>query len=173
MKPLLTLLFLFPGVLPHVLAQDQSGRSVVLMGKMTEVRLTDSVETVLPGATVEIWARGELLSSVKTGNKGRYSCMLPYFNTYLVKYLSDGFVTKMVEVDATDFAQETRERGFTLEVDITLFRSFAGCRDFEFLGEVPVARARFNKRENTVVWDQDYVERINNRIRLAAETCGK
>jgi len=152
----------------------QSGkRNVQLTGRVSEVLLKDSSERVLSNARVEIWTRGELLSSVQANSKGMYTCRLDYSNSYLVKYIADGFVTKMVEVDATDFLRESRDRGFTMEVDMTLFRKSSGCREFEFLGDTPIGRARYSKRANTVVWDRDYTNEVNFRIRTAAASCTK
>jgi len=167
---LIALLF---GLISSSLAQTSDSHSVVLNGRVSELSLLDSSEKFMSGATIEIWSSDELLDSITTNQKGRYECRLPYFGSYLIKYKSEGFVMKMVEIDATDFARETRVRGFTLEVDMTLFKKQPGCREFEFLGEVPIGKASFNKRENTVVWDGEHTEAINSRIRLAAASCSK
>jgi hypothetical protein len=153
--------------------QGSAGGSVRLSGKVTELSMIDSAERTMSGASIEVWSRGEKLMTVPTGVKGRYQCNLPFFNTYQIKYLAPEFVTKMVDIDATDFARETRERGFNIEVDMTLFRKEAGCVEFDFLSETPVAKARYNKKENTVVWDQDHIERMNGKIRNAMATCRK
>lgn len=172
MTKLTTLLFAL--LVYAIPAEAQSGtRTVLLTGRVSEISLKDSSEKYLAGARVEIWTRGEKLSSVNTTAKGLYSCRLDYFNSYIVKYYAEGLVTKMVEIDATDFARETRERGFTMEVDMTLFKKTPGCREFEFLGDMPIGKARYSKRANTVVWDNDYTDEVNHRIRSAAASCRK
>jgi hypothetical protein len=70
-------------------------------------------------------------------------------------------------VDATDFAKSTMERGFKLEIDMALFEEKEGLK-VDFLKNEPVAIASFNKQENTVVWNSEHIERIQERIRQSA-----
>jgi hypothetical protein len=167
------LCLIFAGTLNAEAQADAETQAVRLTGRVMEMSLNDSTESFMQQALVEIWSNGELLSTMETNSKGRYDCKLAFFNSYIVKYRKDGFVQKMVEIDATDFARESRERGFTMEVDMTLFRRQPGCREFEFLGEIPIARASYNKRANTLVWDKRYTKEMNERLRSAVAECRK
>jgi hypothetical protein len=153
-------------------AQAQS-KTVLLTGRVSEIVFPDSSERSFGEAVVEIWSRDEMLKRISTNSKGMYNCRLEYFNYYTVKYFADSMVTKMVEIDATDFAQETRERGFTMVVDMTLFRQKTSCPGFGFLGEEPVGKARYNKRARSVVWDFEHTAAINDRIRDTLASCTK
>lgn len=163
----------FSGTLNTQAQADAETQSVRLTGRVMEIFLKDSSESIMPQASVEIWSNGEMLTTIETNSKGRYDCKLAFFNSYVVKYKKDGFVQKMVAIDATDFARESRERGFTIEVDMTLFKRQPGCREFEFLGEIPIARASYNKRANTLVWDKRYIQEMNDRLVSAVAECRK
>jgi hypothetical protein len=167
------LCLVFAGALSAKAQADAETQSVRLTGRVMEMSLNDSTESFMQQASVEIWSNGEMLSTMETNSKGRYDCKLAFFNSYIVKYKKDGFVQKMVEIDATDFARESRERGFTIEVDMTLFKRQPGCREFEFLGEIPIARASYSKRANTLVWDKRYTKEMNDRLRTAVAECRK
>jgi hypothetical protein len=167
------LFLLFSGVLTAQAQADAETQSVRLTGRVLEISLKDSSESFMPNASVEIWSNGEMLSTIETNSKGRYDCKLAFFNSYVVKYKKEGFVQKMVAIDATDFALESRLRGFTIELDMTLFRRQPGCRELEFLGEIPVARASYNKPANTLMWDKGYTQKMNERLLSAVEECRK
>lgn len=158
------------GLLAQPTADSQNVR---LTGRVTELTLADSSEVFLAGAQIEIWSSGELLSTIESNVKGRYDSRLSFFKSYVVKYKRDGYVMKMVEIDATDFAEQSRDRGFIIELDMTLFRMYPGCKKFEFLGEIPIAKASYNKREGTLVWDNSHTSRVNERIRVAVAECRK
>ena len=167
------LCLVFSGALNAQAQADAEMQSVRLTGRVMEIFLNDSSESFMPDASVEIWSNGEILSTIETNSKGRYDCKLAFFNSYVVKYKKEGFVQKMVAIDATDFALESRERGFTIEVDMTLFRRHPGCRELEFLGEIPIARASYSKRANTLLWDKGYTQKMNERLHSAVAECRK
>lgn len=137
--------------------------SVILQGKILHMNLTDSSEAGLADIPVEIWSDDSLLATIFSQDKGKYKFSLPFFHHYMIKYGGGDHIVKMVEVDASDFAQQTRMRGYILDVDIILFDS--GLVDgLEFLEQEPIAKALYSKAENTVVWEAERTEEMNARI---------
>jgi hypothetical protein len=160
-------LALFTAIVLTIVAQAQHWSEITMRGRLTKINLSDSSEHILRDMPIEIWTDDSLTSVLYTDEKGRYKFSLPFFNSYQIKYGREPFVQKTVLVDATDFAQSTMERGFKLEIDMALFEEKEGLK-VDFLKNEPVAIASFNKQENTVVWNSEHIERIQERIRQSA-----
>ncbi|MFN0032900.1 MAG: hypothetical protein ACKVOR_12135 [Flavobacteriales bacterium] len=143
---------------------------VTLNGKIFELNLADSTEKHLAGIPVEIWQEDSLIATILTNEKGKYSAQLPFYHMYTVKYGHAPYVRKMIEVDATDFAQHTQKRGYTISIDITLFTK-EQCKGFDFLETVPIARASYSKEEDSVVWNTQHIYNIHERIGEAITGC--
>lgn len=166
MKKLLSLLVLFIVSFAPLWSQSGPQKFVLLTGVVTKLDMQDSTETTVSNVPVEIWANGELLATVTTASKGKYQYRLPFYNTYIIKYGAWPYVSKMVEIDASDFSKDAQSRGFEMNIDIVLFED-RGNKQLEFLKETPVAKAAYNKRNRTVVWDIDHTESVNQRMRTA------
>jgi hypothetical protein len=150
-------------------AQSKSGggkQYVFLNGIITTLNMADSTEVPAAGVPVEIWANGDLVATVISGQKGRYNYKLPFYSRYTIKYGSVPYVRKMIEIDASDFAKESQKRGFDMNIDIALFED-RGYPGLDFLRETPVAKAEYSRRMNTVKWDGSHTESVNGRIKTA------
>jgi len=164
MKPYSVLIAL---LLLCIASQAQTQWSEITMkGRVSKINLSDSTEHLLNDTPIEIWVDDSLSSTIYTDEKGRYKFSLPFFHNYELKYGREPFVQKSVEIDATDFSQTTMTRGFRLEIDITLFEDFE-VPEFGFLSREPVAIASYNKVEDTVIWNAEHTETINQKIREA------
>jgi hypothetical protein len=166
MKQLITLLVAFSLMISVTWAQAGPRKFVLLTGVVTKLDMRDSSETPVNNVPVEIWANGELLATITTASKGRYQYRLPFYNTYMIKFGAWPYVTKMVEIDASDFTKEAQTRGFEMNIDIVLFED-RGNKQLDFLKETPVAKAAYSKRNRTVIWDIDHTESVNQRMRTA------
>lgn len=164
MKPFLTLI---AALILTIVANAQQWSEITMRGRLTEINLTDSSEHILHDVPIEIWKDDSLSSVLYSDEKGRYKFSLPFFHSYEIRYGREPYVQKTVVVDALDFAQSTMERGFKLEIDISLFEAQEGL-DMNFLKEEPIAVAAYNKQENTVVWNAEHIERIQEKMRLSA-----
>ena len=136
---------------------------ITLQGKTFEASLTDSTEVALMDIPIEIWADDSILAVIYSQDKGRYKFSLPFFHRYRVRYGGGNLISKWVEIDANNFVMPTRYKGYTLDIDIVLFK--AGLvKGLEFLDTDPIARAYFSPTEKTVVWDIDLTERMNRKL---------
>lgn len=132
-------------------------------GKLTSINLKDSVEKVLDGVVVEFWAENELLGSVVSANKGKYTFNLPFRSKYKVKYSIGNYVTKIIEVDISKFYDEADKKSLKMNVDMALFRdnNYIGLN---FMTQLPVARAEYIPRKKMLVWDDKYHNIMKMRI---------
>jgi len=166
-KPLLEMKHLFTIIcalaVNAALAQYPEGDMINFYGKITSINLNDSAEKALDGITVEFWADNQLLGSVVSANKGKYTLNLPFKRKYTVKYGSGKYVTKIIEVDISKFYDEADKRMLKMNVDMALFRNdnYIGL---DFMTQLPVAKAEYNPRKKTLVWDEKYHSKMKERI---------
>jgi hypothetical protein len=162
-----TISTLFAVIILTIASQAQQWSEITMRGRLTEINLSDSSEHILNDVAIEIWTDDSLTSVLYSDEKGRYKFSLPFFHSYEIRYGRDPLVQKTVLVDATDFAQSTMERGFKLEIDMALFEQQEGLK-MEFLKKEPVAIASYSKQEDTVIWNAEHIERIQEKIRQSA-----
>jgi hypothetical protein len=144
-------------------AQYSEGEMINFYGKITSLNLNDSAEKALDGITVEFWADNELLTSVSTAGKGKYSVNLPFKTTYTVKYGGGKYVQKIIEVNISKFYDEADKKMLKMNVDMALFRNndYIGL---DFMTQLPVAKAEYNSRKKMLVWDEKYHSKMKDRI---------
>jgi len=144
-------------------SQYPEGDMINFYGKTTRMNLKDSTEKPLDGVKIEFWSGGELLGEFKTIKKGAYNYNLPFRKSYIVKYIADQYVTKMIEVHLDKFYDEADRRGLKMQIDVALFKD-SGFMGLDFLKEVPVAKAQYIPRKKTLVWDDKYRKNIQARM---------
>jgi hypothetical protein len=88
---------------------------------------------------------------------------VPYASNYQVKYVLDGYVSKLVDFDAENLKKEEGAFQMFLVVDIALFKNDDNF-DFTFLESTPVAKAEVTRRGHNIVWDTDYSNDIKQLI---------
>lgn len=145
-------------------AQTFGKSKIILQGKVTELFLSDSTEKPLDKVSVQIWTDGKLVSEIKTAHRGKYRMEAPYKELYQIKYVQDGCVTKTVELETKSIKREEAAIRLLLTIDISLFKENSAC-DFNFLGEMPVAKAKVLRRKDNISWDLDYNKAMQDRIR--------
>lgn len=169
MKNLL-LLALFIVLSLYTTAQTFGKSKIVLQGKVTELFLADSTEKPLDKVSVQIWSENKLVSEIKSAYRGKYRMEAPYKESYSIKYVQDGYVTKTVELETKSIKREESAIRLMLTIDISLFKQNPAC-DFSFLNDQPVAKAKVLRRKDNISWDVDYnhtmQERIRNEIKKA------
>jgi hypothetical protein len=174
MKHLIAIaLTLFTLGVANAQSKSSGGKQYVFLhGVITKLNIVDSTEVPAAGIPIEIWANGDLLTTVMSGQKGRYKYKLPFYSRYTIKYGSVPYVKKMIEIDASDFARKSQKRGFEMNIDIALFED-RGYPGLDFLLQTPVAKAEYSRRMNTVKWDGRHTEAVNDRIKTAIATFQK
>ncbi|MEY3849934.1 MAG: hypothetical protein RJA38_375 [Bacteroidota bacterium] len=145
-------------------AQTFGKSKIVLQGKVTELFLADSTEKPLDKVSIQIWSDNKLVSEVKSAHRGKYRLEAPYKESYSIKYVQDGYVTKTVELETKSIKREESAIRLMLTIDISLFKENAAC-DFSFLSEMPVAKAKVLRRKDNISWDLDYNNIMQDRIR--------
>lgn len=145
-------------------AQNFGNSKIVVQGRVTQLLPIDSLERPLDKVTIQIWRGDQLVKECKSAHRGRYRVDVPYASNYQVKYVLDGYVSKLVEFDAENLKKEEGAFQMFLVVDIALFKNDENF-DFTFLESTPVAKAEVTRRGHNIVWDTDY----SNDIKLLIE----
>ncbi len=155
--------FIFLSTLLFSVRLSATENAITLKGKLTELNMADSTEKCLSEMAIEVWSDGALMLVIYTQERGKYKIDLPFYHQYRIKYGNQDFVQKMIDVDATDFAQHTQKRGYELALDITLFKQ-KYVSGFEFLKETPIATASYSKEEDMVVWNTQHITQMNMQM---------
>jgi hypothetical protein len=162
MKSVITLLILLWS--SHLIAQAPQGEMINFYGKITKMNLTDSIEKPMDGVKVEFWSDNKMLGEVISAGKGKYSCNLPYRKVYLVKYGSEDYAQKLIEVDITKFYDDAEDmKSLKMQVDVALFKD-TDLVGLDFMKQLPMAKAQYSSRKKTLVWDEKYTAQMRNRI---------
>lgn len=145
-------------------AQNFGNSKVVIQGRITQLLPADSLEKSLDKVTIQIWKGDQLVKECKSAHRGRYRIDVPYASNYQVKYVLDGYVSKLVDFNAENMKKEESAFQMFLVVDIALFKNDENF-DFTFLESTPVAKAEVSKRGHNIIWDTDY----SNDVKLLIE----
>ena len=163
MKNLLSLLVFF--CLCQVTQAQTFGKSkIVLQGKVTELFLADSTEKPLDKVSIQIWSNKKMVAEIKSAHRGKYRMEAPFKENYEIKYVQDGYVTKIVALETKSIKREETAVRLMLTIDISMFKENSAC-DFSFLNDVPVAKAKVLRRKENIIWDVDYNYAMQERIR--------
>ena len=163
MKNLLSL-FVFVSLCNGLHAQTFGNSKIVLQGKVTELFLSDSTEKPLDRVSIQIWSNNKLVAETKSAHRGKYRMEAPFKENYEIKYVQDGFVTKIVALETQSVKREETAIRLMLSIDISMFKENSAC-DFGFLNDVPVAKAKVLRRKDNISWDLDYNKTMQDRIR--------
>jgi hypothetical protein len=161
MKTLLLVLSLITFSVSHGQSFDQS--KIIFEGRITEKFFDRPTEKSLYQATVEVWSNDQLLNQWKSNKQGRFRIETPYKGTYTVVFKKEGYITKSIQVDATNLKNEELAFQVLVQADMILFQESEGL-DFSFLQHAPVAKATIGKRNHTTKWDDKYNELIQAQI---------
>ncbi len=138
-------------------------KCVTISGKVLELNLLDSLEKPIAGIPIEVWSGNSIIATFKSESKGKYNLKLAYYPTYTIKFGNANYVTKIVEIDASNFKEASGFGLIQLTLDIALFKN-KGYLGLDFMSNTPVAKAFFHKRKGAIVWDMDYSQKMNYRI---------
>ena len=112
---------------------------------------------------IEIWCDGNLLSTHFPSENGAYEIDLAFGMNYRIRFGSNPWVVKMVDVNLKTPFFPAGNIGYTLDNNISLFRH-PQTSDFNFLDSVPVAVASFDYEANCMTWDTAYSEKLTDSI---------
>ena len=163
MKNLLSI-FILVSLFHDLHAQTFGKSKIILQGKVTELFLADSTEKPLDKVSIQIWSNNKLVAEIKSAHRGKYRMEAPFKENYEIKYVQDGFVTKIVALETQSVKREETAIRLMLSIDISMFKENSAC-DFGFLNDVPVAKAKVLRRKDNISWDLDYNKTMQDRIR--------
>ncbi|MFM9423472.1 MAG: hypothetical protein RIR06_1933 [Bacteroidota bacterium] len=161
MKTLLLILSLFTFSASQGQSFDQS--KIIFEGRITEKFFDRPTEKSLYQATVEVWSNDQLLNQWKSNKQGRFRIETPYRGSYTVVFKKEGYITKSIQVDASNLKNEELAFQILVQADMILFQETEGL-DFSFLQHAPVAKATIGKRNHATKWDDKYNELIQLQI---------
>ena len=115
---------------------------------------------------IEIWGNGNLISTHFPDENGAYEITLLFGMEYRMRFGTNPWVVKMVDVNLNTTIFPAGNIGYTLHNDISLFRHLPGS-DFHFLDTMPVAVANFDYEANCMVWDTFYSKKLTESIILS------
>lgn len=159
----ITTIFIYLSLIPGIMMSQKDVKSFTFKGQVLELSLKDSSEKGVMGIPIEIWSGDELIATIESGPKGKYSVSLVYYPNYRIKFGKAPYVNKIVEIDAKGFSRAAEFGVVNLDLDIQLFKN-AGYLGMDFMDYTPVAIAKFNKKKGIVEWDLDYADQICARV---------
>lgn len=94
---------------------------------------------------------------------GGWIDLLPCDHLYKIQFTAPGYVTKHIVIDARSIPLEDQLGGFSMDVDITLFKAIDGV-DYEIL-EKPVGISRYDPYTYSIAWDPNQVGRMQDKLK--------
>ncbi len=138
-----------------------SAQEVVYEGRLTDFDSDDD----LSGVTISAIANGSVVYSTSTSKRGNYTVKLPIGQVYKIKYMKNGYVTKVMKVDVTSVNEEDLPIGGRImpPVDIDLFTERENV-DFSFLEEEPVVEWDYDENQFVMDWDRQVYSKMKKKI---------
>ncbi len=156
-------------VLPLLLICWISGMSqekgMYLYGRTLELNLLDSSESKVGQIPLSVFIGDSIFLVTESSTSGKYSCFLPFGEVYIVQYGEAPFVPKRIEFDLTNVGGKTVRKGFSLDLDMSVFRSEDPL--LVLLHTEPVARAAYSKKPDLIVFDPTYSNQHSEGVRKA------
>ncbi|MFK8039385.1 MAG: hypothetical protein AB8B74_13915 [Crocinitomicaceae bacterium] len=137
-------------------------------GQEKDVEIVVSVENdnngkKLSGATVSVYADGQLITSSTSGGNGKVPTIyIPTGKYYQIFIRKNGFVTKMAELDARIDILEDAPDPLYLKFETALFESIESV-DFSFLESTPMTKFDFDS-EYYYRFDKEYTDKMLKKL---------
>ena len=116
----------------------------------------------MENVTVTVYQNGSVYDSFTTTSNGRYKFELPLGSSYSIKFSTEEFLSKAVNLDTRNIPEEDRDGGFLMDMDMTLFAYVEGF-DKSILDQ-PIGKAVFDPLKNSIEFDYDYTAQITQQI---------
>lgn len=126
--------------------------------------IDEDLNKALAGATIEIYQNGKLYETKTSASNGKVPQIdLPVGSTYTIHIKKDGYVTKLVEVNANFDHPEDLPPAIYQKMEPGLFKEVEGV-DFAFLQTTPVAKFVISKKSGMLEMDVAHTNDMLNRI---------
>jgi hypothetical protein len=103
------------------------------------------------------------VSTIPVDSMGRWIELIPCDHIYRVDFTAEGYATKHVIIDARSIPLEEQLGGFSMDIDITLFKAIDGV-DYTLL-EKPIGVSRYDTYTYSISWDSDQVVRMQDQMK--------
>jgi hypothetical protein len=140
-------------------------KGMYLYGRTLELNLLDSSESKVGQIPLSVFIGDSLFLETESSTSGKYSCFLPFGAIYIVQYGEAPFVPKRIEFDLTNVGGKTVRKGFSLDLDMSVFRSEDAL--LTLIHTEPVARAAYSKKPDLIVFDPSYSSQHGAGVRKA------
>jgi hypothetical protein len=116
----------------------------------------------MENVTVTVYQNGSVYDSFETTSNGRYKFELPLGSSYSIKFSTEEFLSKAVNLDTRNIPEEDRAGGFVMDMDMTLFAYVEGF-DKSILDQ-PIGKASFDPLKNSIEFDFEYTADVTQQI---------
>jgi hypothetical protein len=134
--------------------QEQGMR---LYGRTLELNLLDSSESKVGQTPLRVFRNDSLFLETESTRSGKYNCFLPFGQKYFVYYGKAPYITKIIEFDLRNIGGKTVRKGFSLDLDVAVFKS--ENRTLKLLHSEPVGKAAYSKRPDLIIFDPVYSQK--------------
>ena len=115
----------------------------------------------LDSVQVRVLNETDFTMAIRFSKKGRCAVKLPLGKKYTIEFSKNGFVSKVLEVNAKVPRYDTFVSVFPFDID--LFQEVEGL-DVTVLND-PIAKITYNNFNKTFDYDYNYTAKINNNIK--------
>lgn len=102
---------------------------------------------------------------------GGWIDLIPCDHLYKLEFSAPGYVSKHVIIDARSIPLEEQLGGFSMDIDITLFRELDGI-DFSLL-QKPVGVSKYESFVYAIAWDAKQVGRMQDELKQLMKSYDK
>lgn len=132
----------------------------------------DTTGRGLGGAVLEVFVDGAKVAQDTTTSSGKYKLKkVPYSSVYHLVYKHPDFLTKVVEVDVSQFAKENTQQ-LGLDINVVLYRNnnYIGVN---FLKTKPFGKGYYDVKKKQIIWDEAYTEELRYRLDAVLRAYGE
>jgi hypothetical protein len=113
---------------------------------------------VLDEVTIEVTSNNEKVQTRVNRESGFYAVVLEAGVKYDVKFMKDGFLDKIFEVDIADIPDDEYDESFKMFIDVALFPEIPGA-DMTKFETTPMALCKYNTVRDKIIWDMGHAKR--------------
>lgn len=122
----------------------------------------DKTMKKMEGVRITVKQNGQEYDAVTTTGNGKYEFKVPLGYAYLLSFSAESYVAKKIDINTKGVPAEDMVGGFQLNMDLSLFLYIEGF-DTTILDQ-PIGKAAFDPIKNSVDFDFDYTNRINQLV---------
>lgn len=151
----------------HKTTEDPIATDISLNGILSDYHSNQPITT----ATTTISSEEKEVRNLKVDSMGGWIDLIPCDHLYKIEFSAPGYISKHVIIDARSIPLEEQLGGFSMDIDITLFRKIDGI-DFS-LFEKPVGVSKYDPYVYAIAWDSRQVKRVQDEMKRLMKSYDK